>query len=75
MVTRLLKPPAAFPYLWYARGVEDGSSAPITFDSIADRVNGRMRGSNMNSVRTTLETAIDFYKPQSKGDRDLRPLA
>jgi len=39
--------------------VEDGLSAPITFESIIDKVDD-YAGEDGNAVKTTLETAIDF---------------
>ncbi|KAI1137128.1 hypothetical protein F5Y05DRAFT_419618 [Hypoxylon sp. FL0543] len=40
-------------------GIEDGLSAPITFDSIADKIDG-YTGRPRSAIKATLETAIDF---------------
>ncbi|KAK3933937.1 hypothetical protein QBC46DRAFT_300566 [Diplogelasinospora grovesii] len=40
-------------------GIEDGLSPPITFESIADKIESRL-GDSERVVKTTLETAIDF---------------
>ncbi|KAL2022153.1 hypothetical protein VTK56DRAFT_5982 [Thermocarpiscus australiensis] len=47
-----------FPVL-VRTGVEDGLSAPISFEPIADNVDG-YAGDTQRAVRTTLETAIGF---------------
>lgn len=40
-------------------GIEDGLSAPITFESIADKIENHL-GDSRDVVKTTLETAVDF---------------
>lgn len=47
------------PVLLVRKGVEDGLSAPITFESIIDKID-EYAGEDGDAVRTTLETAIDF---------------
>ncbi|KAK4234183.1 hypothetical protein C8A03DRAFT_38049, partial [Achaetomium macrosporum] len=45
-----------FPVYLVPTGAEDGLSAPISFDSISDKVEPHFEG----AVKTTLETAFDF---------------
>ncbi|KAK4096608.1 hypothetical protein N658DRAFT_480341 [Parathielavia hyrcaniae] len=40
-------------------GIQDGLSAPISFSSIADKIDG-YKGEAQAVVKTTLETAVDF---------------
>lgn len=47
------------PVLLVRMGVEDKLSAPITFESIAGRINGTPKQDG-RAVETTLETAVDF---------------
>ncbi len=47
------------PVLLVRTGVEAGLSAPITFDPIADKVEGYL-GATSHVVKTSLETAIGF---------------
>lgn len=48
------------PVFLIRTGVEDGLSAPITFDAISDSIISRVDGVGAGAVQTTLETAIDF---------------
>jgi len=49
------------PVLLVRTGIEEGLSAPITFESIADKIGGYLHnGEPQMTVMTTLETAIDF---------------
>lgn len=49
------------PVFLVRTGVEEGLSAPITFESIADKIHIEgHRGGKEVIIRTTLETAIDF---------------
>lgn len=48
------------PVFLVRTGVEEGLSAPITFDGIEDRIDGNFVDETGNTVLTTLETAIDF---------------
>ena len=45
-------------------GVEDGLSAPITFDTILGRISGSIMGKDgrVKAVRTTLDTAFSFLR-------------
>ncbi|KAI0157156.1 hypothetical protein GGR52DRAFT_565506 [Hypoxylon sp. FL1284] len=47
------------PVFLVRTGIEDGLSAPVTFDSIADKIDGHT-GEAGSATKTTLETAIDF---------------
>jgi hypothetical protein len=47
------------PVFLVRTGVEEGLSAPITFTSIADKIDGYC-GENQGVVKTDLETAVDF---------------
>lgn len=47
------------PVFLVCTGVEDGLSAPITFEPIADKIDGYV-AETRSAVKTTLETAIDF---------------
>ncbi|POR37234.1 Uncharacterized protein TPAR_02561 [Tolypocladium paradoxum] len=47
------------PVFLVRTGVEDGLGAPVTFEPIANKIDG-YAGETTRSVRTTLETAIDF---------------
>ncbi|PNY27398.1 Uncharacterized protein TCAP_02661 [Tolypocladium capitatum] len=47
------------PVFLVRTGVEDGLSTPITFEPIANKIDG-YAGEARSAVRTTLETAIDF---------------
>ncbi|KAI0008462.1 hypothetical protein F4779DRAFT_586939 [Xylariaceae sp. FL0662B] len=47
------------PVFLVRTGIEDGLSAPITFETIADKIDGDA-GEAENIVKTTLETAVDF---------------
>lgn len=49
------------PVFLVRTGIEDGLSAPITFEPIADKMRiGSYDGEAIRTIRTTLETAIDF---------------
>lgn len=47
------------PVFLVRTGIEDGLSAPITFESIADKIDGHT-GEARSATKTTLETAVDF---------------
>lgn len=47
------------PVFLVRTGIEDGLSAPSTFESIADNIDGHT-GESRSAIKTTLETAIDF---------------
>jgi hypothetical protein len=49
-------------------GIEDGLSAPISFGSIADRIDG-YEGERQDVVKTTLEAAIDFVMGLEERER------
>ncbi|GAB1316349.1 hypothetical protein MFIFM68171_06559 [Madurella fahalii] len=48
------------PVFMVRTGVQDGLSAPITFESIADKIQGCPNHPDSNVVKTSLETAVDF---------------
>ncbi|KAK5992998.1 hypothetical protein PT974_06423 [Cladobotryum mycophilum] len=48
------------PVFLVRTGVGDGLSAPITFEPIADKIIDGYTGETTTTIKTTLETAIDF---------------
>lgn len=49
------------PVLLIRTGIEDGLSAPVSFDSIADRIQSLINSPNgQTAVQVTLETAVEF---------------